>query len=198
MSRVISDSIGEFYQHYPRVAAVVTAHAGDRDNAMAVAWHTPLSFEPPLYGVVISPKRFTYGLITDSRQFGVNFLPTSQAELVAATGGSKGREMDKFTEFKIAKIKPTKTGVPILEAAYAAYECRLVDDHLYGDHRLLIGEVVAVHYLEEAFVPDGTLDLESVSPVLYLGSEHYIGLAECRVRTIDRELCAGCLRLTTD
>ncbi len=63
MDKVITEDIGAFSQHYPKVAAIVTAQASGRDNAMAVAWHTSISFKPPLYGVTISPKRFTYQLI---------------------------------------------------------------------------------------------------------------------------------------
>ena len=47
------------------------------------------------------------------------------AELVASVGGSKGEEIDKFQRFGIATEPPTKTTVPILKDAYAAYECGL-------------------------------------------------------------------------
>lgn len=194
MDKVISETLGAFYQHYPKVAAVVTAHTRGKDNAMAVAWHMPISSKPPLYGVAISPKRFTYELIADSKEFGINFVPDTKAELVAAVGGSKGNEVDKFKAFSIAKDNPIKIAAPILKAAYAAFECQLVDDRLYGDHRLLIGEIVTVHYLEGAFMEDGTLNLDKVSPVLYLGNEQYLSVAECRVRTLNREFCAGCLK----
>lgn len=195
MDKTISEGIGAFYHHYPRIAAVITARGAGRDNAMAAAWHMPISFSPPLYGVVISAKRFTYRLIADSKEFGVNFLPASEAELVAATGGSKGAEVDKFLAFNIAKDEPLKTAVPILHNAYAAYECRLVEDKVYGDHRLLVGEIVAVHWLKAAFIEDETLNLDKVSPVLYLGSDHYLGITECNVRTLDREFCASYLRV---
>ncbi len=187
MDKVITEDMGAFSHHYPRVAAVVTAQARGRDNAMAVAWHTFISFKPPLYGVSISPKRFTYQLIVDSKEFGVNFLPFAKAELVASVGGSKGYEIDKFQRFNIARDKPVKTAVPILKVAYAAYECKLVDDKLYGDHRWLVGEIVAVHLLKEAFTPEETLDLEKVSPILYLGHELYVTTSK-DVRCFDREV----------
>lgn len=171
-----SEDIGEFYHHYPKVVAIVTAQAQGKENAMAVAWHISLSFAPPLYGVAISPKRFTYQLITQSKEFGVNFLPFKAAELVAAVGGSKGQTIDKFQKFGIARDKSLKTAVPILSDAYAAYECKLTDDREYGDHRLLVGEVVAVHMLKEAFTPEETLDLNKVMPTLYLGKELYLTL----------------------
>jgi len=188
MTKVISEGIGTFSQHYPRVATIVTAQAKGKANAMAVAWHLVISVNPPLYGVSIAPKRFTYELIADSKEFGVNFLPFEMAELVASVGGSSGREIDKFQKFNIALDKPVKTAVPILKDAYAAYECKLVDDKLYGDHRLLVGEIVAVHWLEEALTPEGTLNLDEISPVLFLGRDVYLTTARDKVRHLDRKV----------
>ena len=188
MAKIIRDGVGEFYHHYPKVAVVITAQAGGKSNAMAAAWHTTVSFDPPLYGVSISPKRSTYQLIADSKEFGVNFLPFDKAELVAAVGGSGGRYIDKFHKFKIATEKPSKTAVPILKAAYTAYECRLVDDKAYGDHRLLVGEIVAMHLLKKVFTPDEVLDLNKVSPLLYLGHELYLSTAKDTVKYLDREV----------
>jgi flavin reductase (DIM6/NTAB) family NADH-FMN oxidoreductase RutF len=194
MTKETSEDIGAFYHYYPRLTVIVTAHAGERDNAMAAAWHMPVSKNPPLYAVSISPRRFTYELILESREFAINFLPAGEAELVAATGGSKGKEIDKFEVFKILKDKPIKTAAPILKSAYAAYECKLVDDSLCGDHRLLVGEIVAVHWQKEAFTEGTTLNVEKVSPVLYLGSDQYLGISGCTVKTLDREACISYLK----
>ena len=188
MPKIVTGDIGRFYHHYPRTVCVVTARSAGKSNAMAVAWHTSISFSPPLYGVAISPKRFTYQLIAASKEFGVNFLPFAAAEMVAAIGGSSGRECDKFRKFKITRDKPVKTGVPILRNAYAAYECRLVDDRGYGDHQLLVGEVVAVHMTPEAFTADGTLKLDRASPVLYLGNELYVTTSGETVKSLDRNV----------
>jgi flavin reductase (DIM6/NTAB) family NADH-FMN oxidoreductase RutF len=188
MDKIISEGVGAFAQHYPAVATIVTAQAKGKENAMAVAWHAPVSSNPPLYGVSISPKRFTYQLIADSKEFGINFLPFEAAELVASVGGSKGSEIDKFQRFNIAKNKPVRTAVPILEAAYAAYECRLVDDRGYGDHRWLVGEIVAVHWLKEVFTPDEVIDWDKVSPILYLGKELYITTSKDTVKSLDRKV----------
>jgi len=188
MDKIISEGVGAFAQHFPAVATIVTAQAKGKENAMAVAWHAPVSLKPPLYGVSISPKRFTYQLIVDSKEFGINFLPFEAAELVASVGGSKGSEIDKFQRFNIAKNKPVRTAVPILEAAYAAYECRLVDDRGYGDHRWLVGEIVAVHWLKEVFTPDEVIDWDKVSPILYLGNELYITTSKDTVKSLDRKV----------
>jgi len=188
MAKVISEGIGKFYHHYPKVATIVTAQAKGKENAMAAAWHTSISFKPPIYGVSISPKRFTYQLIVDSKEFGVNFLPFDSVELIASVGGSTGAEVDKFQRLNIAKDKPVKTAVPILKAAYAAYECKLIDDRGYGDHRWLVGEIVAVHWLKKVFTPEEVLDLNKVSPALYLGGELYSTVAKDTIRSLDRDV----------
>ena len=188
MAKVISEDTGAYLQHYPKVATIVTAQAQGRENAMAVAWHTCISRKPPLYGILIPSTRFTYKLIIDSQEFGVNFLPFEEAELVAAVGGSGGQQIDKFQKFNIAREKPTKTSAPILKAAYAAYECRLLDDREYGDHNLLVGEIVAVHLSKEAFTTEETLDLSEISPILYLGNDLYASTSSDTLKHLDRKV----------
>jgi len=78
--------------------------------------------------------------------------------------------------------------LPILNTAYAAFECKLVDDRGYGDHRLLVGEIVAVHWLKDTFTSDGVLDLDKVSPILYLGHELYLTTAKDTVSCLDRKV----------
>jgi flavin reductase (DIM6/NTAB) family NADH-FMN oxidoreductase RutF len=186
MTRDVTGDTGSYYQHYPRVAVVITAHHQGRDNAMAAAWHTPISFTPPLFGVVIAAKRFTYNMVMESREFGINFIPFSEVELIARMGANSGRDVDKFRQFKIEKQEPLKTQVPVLTAAYAAYECCLVDDREYGDHRLLVGEIVAVHRRREAFDDLEVLDLARVSPALYLGDERYLPVSGDGARKLER------------
>ena len=106
MNKQSTEGVGIFAQHYPRVAVVITAQAGSQANAMTAAWHMPVSYNPPLYAVAIAPKRFTYGLIAVSHEFGVNFMPDDQAEIVAAVGGTHGSEIDKFRAFKLSTDKP--------------------------------------------------------------------------------------------
>jgi len=188
VAKVSMEGVGQFYHHYPRVATIVTVHARGKDNAMAVAWHSSISFDPPLYGISISPKRFTYELILEAKEFGVNFMAMDKAELIASVGGISGREVDKFRRFGIAKEKPLKTSVPILKEAYAAYECKLVDHKVYGDHIWVVGQILASHFDEELFTREQVLDLKRVSPALYLGAELYTIPAKDNIRYLDRKV----------
>jgi len=187
VGKVCIEGVGKFYHHYPRVAVVVTARVGEKANAMAAAWHSSLSRKPPLYGVAISPKRFTHALILEAGEFGVNFLPFDRAGIIAAVGGSTGREVDKFEAFKIAEEKPVLTSVPILAEAYAAYECKLVGHHAFGDHTWFVGEIVMVHLVEGAVTDKGVLDLSAVKPAMYLGADRYVTALRESLSYLDRK-----------
>jgi flavin reductase (DIM6/NTAB) family NADH-FMN oxidoreductase RutF len=186
MPKIITEEIGKFSQHYPKVAVIVTASARGRDDAMTVAWHSSISFKPPLYGIAVASKRFTYQLITESREFGINFIPSERASLAAAIGGTLGQQMDKFERFNIEKEEPLKITAPILKDAYAAYECKLVNGKPYGDHIWIVGEIAVVHFLEEAFTQAEVLDLDKIKPLLYIGSDFYTSADKNSVSFVKR------------
>jgi len=194
MKKTVSESTGAYYQHYPRVAVIVTASADGKENGASIAWHTSISKTPPLFGVSIAQGHYTYELAAKSKEFAVNFLPDSKAGIVAAFGGSKGRQIDKFKAFRVEKEAGCKTSAPVMKDAYAVFECKLIDDRHYGDHQLLVGEVVAVHYSEEMLNENGTLDLEKMSPTMYLGAELYLNTDGCCIRTLNRADCVDKLK----
>jgi flavin reductase (DIM6/NTAB) family NADH-FMN oxidoreductase RutF len=168
------------------LAVIVTGSAGGRDDAMTAAWHTSISLRPPIYGVAVTSKRFTYQLTRESGEFGVNFISLDKAALAAAIGGTSGQQIDKFGNLGIKKEKSSKTTAPILQDAYAAYECKLLDSRPYGDHIWIVGQIVAVHFLEEAFTPTGVLDIHKTKPLLYLGSDTYASIDRDSVNFVKR------------
>ena len=153
---------------------MVGAQAQNQLNYMACAWHTALSFNPPLFGVLISKKRLTHKLISEAREFTVNFLSADRAKLSAQMGRKSGHDMDKVKEFQV-RLSPSKIiQSPILEDAYVCFECRLTDIRAYGDHDLFVGAILAIHEEEESFDAEGVLNTGTIHPLLYLGSDFYI------------------------
>ncbi|UCD21766.1 MAG: flavin reductase, partial [Chloroflexota bacterium] len=70
--------------------------------------------------------------------------------------------------------------------AYAAYECRQLDSEPYGDHIWIVGEIVAVQFLEEAFTAAEVLDMGKIEPLLYLGSDTYASIDKDSVNFVKR------------
>jgi flavin reductase (DIM6/NTAB) family NADH-FMN oxidoreductase RutF len=172
----ITTQIKKFQYFYPYTVALVGTQSGNQVNFMSCAWHTALSFEPPLFGVLISKKRFTHGLISQTREFTVNFLGFEAAKLAAQMGRISAYSREKVKEFRVKLASAKIIQSPIVEEAYVAFECRLADVRPYGDHDLFVGEVLAVHEKERCFSSDGVLDVRRVAPLLYLGSDFYVTL----------------------
>lgn len=166
-----------FYHYYPVIPAVVVVRAGEVLDALACAWNTALSFEPPLFAVAISPKRYSYKLLRKSGEFTANFLTFDNIGIIAAVGRTSGKEIDKFSAYKIKTVPSTEISTPILKAAYAAYECKIVKHYKMGDHVLFVGEIMAIHYNGKNFDKKIKIpDLKNITPALYLGADHYIGI----------------------
>jgi flavin reductase (DIM6/NTAB) family NADH-FMN oxidoreductase RutF len=170
----ISSQFKKFQYFYPYTVALVGAKAGSQTNFMSCAWHTALSFDPPLFGVLVSKKRFTHKLISEAREFTVNFLAFETVKLSAQMGRKSAYDIDKLKEFQV-KLAPAKViQSPLIEEAYVSFECRLAETATFGDHDLFVGEVLAVHEKEKSFNAEGLLNVRKISPLLYLGSDFYI------------------------
>jgi flavin reductase (DIM6/NTAB) family NADH-FMN oxidoreductase RutF len=172
--KTLKTQFKKFQYFYPYTVALVGAGTEQQVNYMSCAWHTALSVEPPLFGVLISQSRFTHTLITEAKEFTVNFLSFDRVKLSALMGRKSGREINKIKEFAV-KLQPARViKSPVLEEAYVAFECRLAEIRAYGDHDLFVGEVLAVHEDPGVFTADGLLNPAAIRPLLYLGSDFYI------------------------
>ncbi len=128
---------------YPLRVVLITSKSGAKENVMAAAWCFPISMEPPLFGVSISRKRFSHGLISNGRAFAINLVDAKMKEKAIAAGRSSGKERDKFAEFSIAR-EYGKLGLPLLKDSPASIECKLVNEIELGDHVLFVGEAVNI------------------------------------------------------
>ena len=179
--------IGEFYRHSPMPVTVITANAHGSSGGMSAAWVSPVSFNPPLFGVSIAAKRHTFSMVVEAGEFAANFFTLDKAEIFARFGGCSGRDRDKFKVFGVKARRGELVSAPIIDGAYAAYECKLYDQKTFGDHDWFVGEIVCVHRDENVINDKGGLDLEVMAPSLYLGQELYASVEAGSVRFLDRK-----------
>ena len=134
----------------PRQAVLVTCRGKvkilgrvtEKDNIMAVAWHTPLSKEPFMYAISIGKTRFSLKLIKESGVFAVNFISKKMKEQVLYCGRSSGEHIDKFAESGLKKEECEKIDCPRLADALGYLECEVADEIEAGDHILFIARVI--------------------------------------------------------
>lgn len=133
------------FSGFPVVLGTVS---GERDNIITLAMCHVFSFKPPLIGVGIGHRRFSYGLFKASGDFAVNVPDRSLLKAVEVCGSKSGRKLDKFEAAGLTREKASKITAPLIGECPVNIECVKVDEVEAGDHVWFIGEVVAARAAE--------------------------------------------------
>ncbi len=173
--------IEKFYQYaFPMQAAIITCiDKKGKTNPITVAWHTPISKNPTLYGVSVAPSRYSYKIIKESKEFAINFAPYNIVKSIQLCGTKSGRNTDKIKETILTLSKSKKIKTKIIKECYANLECKLFRIIKLGDHILFVGEVIHIQIDEGAFQND-ILNNKKVKPCYYLGSNIYTTISNIR------------------
>ncbi len=126
--------------HGPRQVVLVTCRHKGKDNVITLAWHSPLSFYPEMYGILISRKRYSYDIIKKSKVFCVNFISADMKDLAVKCGTTSGRDLDKFIEFGLEKEECKTIDCCRIKDVLGYIECELVDEIETGDHVIFVGK----------------------------------------------------------
>jgi flavin reductase (DIM6/NTAB) family NADH-FMN oxidoreductase RutF len=165
-----------YYYTFPMQAVLVTCNDEQGNtNIITIAWCTPISKDPPLYGISIAPKRYSHGLIEKRKEFVVNFAPFSLVDKVHFCGTHSGKNVDKAGKANLTLIPSEKVGVPLIKECFAHLECELFMSIPLGDHTFFIGKVVNVLADEGVFRND-MLDNKKLQPTYYIGGNKYTSI----------------------
>ncbi|MDE1858245.1 MAG: flavin reductase family protein [Thaumarchaeota archaeon] len=152
---------------YPQVPLVMAAQHRGRVSAMPVVSYLSVSEKPPMVGVGCMPTGFTCTLALKARAFSLSVLDRSQSDAMAKLASASGAKIkDKLSEAGLPHSIGRRWKVPVLKDALATIECRLAATPRFGDHLVLVGEVVAAR-ASDAF--SNSWDFNRYRPMLYTG-----------------------------
>ncbi len=164
---------------YPRQSCFLTASHEGKSNVTAVDWLMPVSIKPPMLAVALNNKSFSLDLLSHSKEFCVCVLPDSMKEKAAQVGASSGQVIDKVEEYQVKLTRADKVSAPLVFGAVGAVECRVIQMMSGGDHTVVLGEVVEIHFPE---------DEDAKKPVLFnWGSKTYFGMSKELVREPEKK-----------
>jgi len=152
---------------------LVTSAWHGKSNVMPAAFVTPLSFDPPLVGVAISPSRHSYDMIRYSEQFALNIPSRRLLHHVQYLGSVSGADVDKLELTKLPTFKALRVEAPLIEGCVGYVECGVEDAVRTGDHVLFVGQVLAAQAEAEAFDWTWLLGDDESKPLHYLGVNFY-------------------------
>lgn len=168
---------------YPTPAGLISSVAADgTPNIITLGETFNISIrDPVVVGLAIVLSRYSYELIKESGEFGVNLPTANMAKAVDRCGTCSGRHVgDKFARVGLTPMPAAKIQAPLIAECPVNLECTLIDIIPAGDHDLFRGEVVAQHVDEELLDEDGRIAIERLDPLCfvlgqYWSAGHYLG-----------------------
>jgi flavin reductase (DIM6/NTAB) family NADH-FMN oxidoreductase RutF len=158
---------------HPMPTFLVTCVGHDaRPNAVAIAWLTPVSIDPPLLAFAIREERHSYRLLQENPAFVVNAMAYSHTPEVLLCGRHSGRDVDKFAATGLTAVAAAEVDAPAIAEALAHVECQVEAEYPAGDHILVVGRVRAVSAKSDVLV-EGWRDLAAAPPILHLGGAQF-------------------------
>lgn len=161
---VTADEAEDSFSGFPVVLATV---GGTKDNIITLAMCHVFSFRPPYLGVGIAPKRFSYSLFKQGRDFAVNIPSPRLLRETEICGSKSGRKVDKFEAAGLTREKAEKISAPLVAECPVNIECVKVKELEAGDHTWFVGEIVAAR-IEESYDKNKEM-------MLYWGEYRLIG-----------------------
>lgn len=126
---------------------VLTSRGPDGPHAGAINWVTQTSFDPPLVAMGVKKDSGLYAAIKSSGTFALSFLESGQKDLAFAF--FKPTQVGEGT-LNGQPYTTAQTGNPIISAAPAWVEGRVVGEIDTGDHSCVVGEVTNAGLVREA------------------------------------------------
>lgn len=175
-NKIEIDKLYAYRLLYPRNIVLVSCiDKNGKANIITIAWSMPLSIDPPMVAISISPKRYSYKLIEETKEFVINIPTMEILENAIICGKVSGREYDKFKKAKLTPIPAKSVKPPIIKECIAHLECKLINLLVTGDHGLFIGEVIEAYANEKVF-HEGVYDAEKVKLIYHIGKDYYTSL----------------------
>jgi flavin reductase (DIM6/NTAB) family NADH-FMN oxidoreductase RutF len=171
MKQPVSDLSTAYRYLYPRLTVIVSSGTLESPNALTIAWSCPLSVDPPLLGVLITKKRFSYKIIQQHKEFVINIPNFSQIKESHYIGSISGREEpQKIEKAGFTLEASTETKTPRIKECQINLECKLDKIVSTGDHDLFIGKVVFIAINRE-IVDDWAFNLKKFQPIYWKQSK---------------------------
>lgn len=161
---------------------LITTGDGTRQNVAPINWTLPLNNDPALMLTVVEGRIFTAELLRASRQFVINVVGESLAEITLACGRCHGSQIDKFRKFGLTALPSQRVKPPFLKESIAHIECELVGEHPYDSVSIFTGKVLHAE-VEESCWDGKALIVEQAKTIHHLtGGAFVVAERVIRVR----------------
>jgi flavin reductase (DIM6/NTAB) family NADH-FMN oxidoreductase RutF len=124
----------------PAGVVVISARTDSGYRGLTASSLVSISVDPPMVLVGLERESATRTAVAEAKAFNVSVLTRSQ-EFIADRFAGRAPAMDP--KWSGVPHRIGANGIPLVEAAAAWLECRLVEIRPAGDHDICFGEVTA-------------------------------------------------------
>jgi flavin reductase (DIM6/NTAB) family NADH-FMN oxidoreductase RutF len=143
-----------------------------RPNLMTAAWGGVCCSNPPCVGVSLRKATYSYGSIVERKAFSVNIPSAKHVKETDYIGIVSGRDTDKWQSAGLTPERSEFVDAPYVAEFPLVFECSLIHTLELGLHTRFIGEIVDVKADESVIGENGSIDIESMDPFLYIPGIH--------------------------
>ena len=136
-ARTLRDAMGCFATG---ITIITSRDADGTPIGLTANSFTSLSLDPPLLLVCVANSAGSAPVLREAEHFAVNLLQVSQQ---ATSNRFAGKGEDRFAATAWSE---GETGMPLIDGALGAFECKRHAIHDGGDHFILVGEVVRAQF----------------------------------------------------
>ena len=159
---------------YPVPAVMVSCgKKGEKPNIITVAWSGTICTNPAMLYISVRPERFSYPIITETKEFVVNLVTEDLVFACDYCGVKSGRDVDKFKELKLTPLESKYVACPSILESPVSIECELVEVKPLGSHHMLIAKVLGVSIDEKYMDETNKFNLNDSKLITYSHGEYF-------------------------
>ncbi len=168
----------------PNPVALVSCGNLEKSNITTIAWTGIICSDPMLVYVSIRPTRYSYEIITQTKEFVINLPNEKQVVWADLCGTKSGREIDKFKECHFTKALCSKIAAPFIKECPVNLECKVREIKHLGSHDMFMAEVMAVNVDEELLDENQNILFEKANLISFAGKQYFSASQEVGYRGI--------------
>lgn len=158
---------------YPVPAVLISCGDENISNIFTVAWTGTICTDPAMTYISVRKERYSYDIIKKTGEFVINLTNEDLAFATDFAGVKSGKNMDKFKELKLTKIKASKISAPMIKESPVNIECKVREIKELGSHDMFLAEVLAINVDSKYIDQSGKFDMEKCKLIAYSHGEYF-------------------------
>ncbi len=159
---------------YPVPAVMVSCQREEEDpNIITIAWCGTVCSDPPMVSISIRPKRYSYDIIKDTKEFVINLVTKDLVFADDYCGVRSGRDENKFERMHLTPVQVDGVNVPGIDESPVHIACKVKQIIELGTHDMFLAEVVGVSVDQEYMDEHGKFHLNDLNLIAYSHGEYF-------------------------